>query len=246
MKKILPNKEERLILLIGIPVIILMLALGLTKSIWSPEKDVEIKDVSNVSLLAKEIQVEAGDEISTDITNYLKGDESELKLWNVDLSKVENTKVGEYTAYVRKDKETKKFTVKIVDTKAPEITLSKSTINWLLDGTGTVDTIKAEIGAKAIDLVDGDISSKITGWPDSLPTGAGDITYTLVIKDAAGNESSVTFRVVYSVPSNTQSNTPNWNTNTGTNTNTNTDQNTGGNTETPVEPPVDQEPVEGQ
>lgn len=243
MKKILPNKEERLVLLIGIPIIILMLALGLTKSIWSPDKDVEIKDVSNVSLLAKEIQAEAGDEISTDITNYLKGDESELKLWSVDLSKVENTKVGKYSAYVRKDKEKIKFTVKIVDTKAPVITLNKSSVEWLLDGTGTVDTLKAEIGAKAIDIVDGDVSANIIGWPESLPTGAGDVTYTLVIKDAAGNESSVAIRVVYSTPRNTQSNT-NWNTNTQTNTNTN--QNTGENTETPVEPPVDQEPVEGQ
>lgn len=245
MKKILPNKEERLVLLVGIPIIILMLALGLTRQIWSPDKDVEIKDVSNVSLITKEIQVEAGDEISTDIANYLKGDKNELRLWTVDLSKVENTKVGEYTAYVRNDKEKKKFKVKVVDTKAPELTLDKSTVEWLLDGTGSIDTLKAEIGAKAIDIVDGDVSANITGWPDSLPTGAGDVTYTLVVRDAAGNEATTTFRVVYSVPNNAQSNTG-WNANTQTNTNTNTNQNTGGNTEVPVEPPVEQEPVEGQ
>ncbi len=90
-----------------------------------------------------------------------------------------------YTAEYKGQKVTKTRTVKIVDTKAPEITLVTDPDKFTLPGEAY-----QEEGFTATDNYDGDITDKVQRREED-----GKVTYT--VKDSSGNEATVVREIVY-------------------------------------------------
>ena len=105
---------------------------------------------------------------------------------------IDRTKVGTYeitvTAKYNRAKKTEKFQIKVVDDKAPVITLQTKEGYYTLPGSSY-----QEEGFTAVDNYDGDLTDRVVRTET-----AEKVTYT--VKDAAGNETTVTREIVYSDP----------------------------------------------
>ncbi len=82
----------------------------------------------------------------------------------------------------------------VVDTTAPQLTLTGSSTISLVAGTSTTYT---ELGATAFDAIDGDISSSVvaTGTVDTLMPGTYTVTYR--VSDAHGNAALPVSRTIH-------------------------------------------------
>ena len=76
-----------------------------------------------LEMVSQSITVELGEEVSSDIGDYLKGSPILLGDAVLDTSEVDCSTVGSYTAYVYVNNTTYTYTVKIVDTTGPSLTL---------------------------------------------------------------------------------------------------------------------------
>lgn len=111
------------------------------------------------TLITKEVTVEYGDEISTDLSEYIRGDSDAVKNAVLDISRVDVYKIGTYDASISYKNEEKDFTFKVVDMKAPDIKITKDT--YVIQ-TGT--TINTESVIESID----DVSEYEYGFSDDL------------------------------------------------------------------------------
>lgn len=129
-------------------------------------------DSTDIKINAKAIDNYDGD-ISDKIKQELKGNEVILTV--EDSSKNESTLSKE---------------IKLIDESEPTLTLNGSNSIYV-----ALNGIYKELGAKAIDNCDGDISKNIvkSGSVDTTKSGEYKITYT--VKDKSGNKKSITRKV---------------------------------------------------
>ena len=80
-----------------------------------------IAGCSKVELAQSTVTLELGDELSENVADYLQNpDEKILKGASLDLSAVDETKVGSYNAAVAYDGKNYPFTVEVKDTTSPQ------------------------------------------------------------------------------------------------------------------------------
>ena len=103
-----------------------------------------IAGCSKVELAQSTVTLELGDELSENVADYLQNpDEKILKGASLDLSAVDETKVGSYNAAVAYDGKNYPFTVEVKDTTSPQCK-AKDYI-YMQPGTLTVDDLVTEI-----------------------------------------------------------------------------------------------------
>ena len=103
-----------------------------------------IAGCSKVELAQSTVTLELGDELSENVADYLQNpDEKILKDASLDLSAVDETKVGSYNAAVAYDGKNYPFTVEVKDTTSPQCE-AKDYI-YMQPGTLTVDDLVTEI-----------------------------------------------------------------------------------------------------
>ena len=103
-----------------------------------------IAGCSKVELAQSTVTLELGDELSENVADYLQDpDEKILKGASLDLSVVDETKVGSYNAAVAYDGKNYPFTVEVKDTTSPQCE-AKDYI-YIQPGTLTVDDLVTEI-----------------------------------------------------------------------------------------------------
>ena len=103
-----------------------------------------IAGCSNVELAQSTVTLELGDELSENVADYLQDpDEKILKGASLDLSAVDETKVGSYNAAVAYDGKNYPFTVEVKDTTSPQCE-AKDYI-YMQPGTLIVDDLVTEI-----------------------------------------------------------------------------------------------------
>ncbi len=76
----------------------------------------------------KTVRLELGEALSSEVQDYVNQEITNKKDWKLDISKVKENEVGEYTYTVTYNKTTKKGKIKVADTTAPEFTLQEMTI----------------------------------------------------------------------------------------------------------------------
>ena len=103
-----------------------------------------IAGCSKVELAQSTVTLELGDELSENVADYLQNpDEKILKGASLDLSAVDETKVGSYNAAVAYDGKNYPFTVEVKDTTSPQCE-AKDYI-YMQPGTLTMDDLVTEI-----------------------------------------------------------------------------------------------------
>ena len=103
-----------------------------------------IAGCSKMELAQSSVTLELGDELSENVEDYLQNpDEKILKDASLDLSAVDETKVGSYNAAVAYDGKNYPFTVEVKDTTSPQCE-AKDYI-YMQPGTLTVDDLVTEI-----------------------------------------------------------------------------------------------------
>ena len=103
-----------------------------------------IAGCSKVELAQSTVTLELGDELSENVADYLQDpDEKILKGASLDLSAVDETKVGSYNAAVAYDGKNYSFTVEVKDTTSPQCK-AKDYI-YMQPGTLIVDDLVTEI-----------------------------------------------------------------------------------------------------
>lgn len=103
-----------------------------------------IAGCSKVELAQSTVTLELGDELSENVADYLQNpDEKILKGASLDLSAIDETKVGSYNAAIAYDGKNYPFTVEVKDTTSPQCE-AKDYI-YMQPGTLTVDDLITEI-----------------------------------------------------------------------------------------------------
>lgn len=103
-----------------------------------------IAGCSKVELAQSTVTLELGDELSENVADYLQNpDEKILEAASLDLSAVDETKVGSYNAAIAYDGKNYPFTVEVKDTTSPQCE-AKDYI-YMQPGTLTVDDLVTEI-----------------------------------------------------------------------------------------------------
>lgn len=103
-----------------------------------------IAGCSKVELAQSTVTLELGDELSENVADYLQDpDEKILKGASLDLSAVDETKVGSYNAAIAYDGKNYPFTVEVKDTTSPQCK-AKDYI-YMQPGTLIVDDLVTEI-----------------------------------------------------------------------------------------------------
>ena len=103
-----------------------------------------IAGCSKMELAQSSVTLELGDELSENVADYLQNpDEKILKDASLDLSAVDETKVGSYNAAVAYDGKNYPFTVEVKDTTSPQCE-AKDYI-YMQPGTLTMDDLVTEI-----------------------------------------------------------------------------------------------------
>ena len=103
-----------------------------------------IAGCSKVELAQSTVTLELGDELSENVADYLQNpDEKILKGASLDLSAVDETKVGSYNAAIAYDGKNYPFTVEVKDTTSPQCE-AKDYI-YMQPGTLTMDDLVTEI-----------------------------------------------------------------------------------------------------
>ena len=103
-----------------------------------------IAGCSKVELAQSTVTLEIGDELSENVADYLQNpDEKILKGASLDLSAIDETKVGSYNAAIAYDGKNYPFTVEVKDTTSPQCE-AKDYI-YMQPGTLTMDDLITEI-----------------------------------------------------------------------------------------------------
>lgn len=103
-----------------------------------------IAGCSKVELAQSTVTLELGDELSENVADYLQNpDEKILKGASLDLSAIDETKVGSYNAAIAYDGKNYPFTVEVKDTTSPQCE-AKDYI-YMQPGTLTMDDLVTEI-----------------------------------------------------------------------------------------------------
>lgn len=222
------SKPEKVVLIGGVIVILLIVALGFAKQTFIDKKkkpfeapvaaqgtatdnnknDKKTTGIEGITLKKASFQVEVNGTLDEKVASYVEADKEVLKDIELNFDQVDVTKLGSYTATLSYQDETIDIPIIVKDTKAPVITVSNSQVEFTLEPTSTIEELVTFVNATAEDNYDGVIASdQIKGWPTELSTISQTKTYTLQVKDSSGNVGKKDITVQYIVnetPSNNE------------------------------------------
>ena len=153
------------------------------------------------------VKVELGDKISEKPEDYVKANKKALKKTVLDLSKVDQKKVGKYQAKASCDKKSVTFEVEIVDTTKPKLMLVKTesgsyqaVVGQPLNGTALMESVEDLAGIKTISFSDGQMDGNKESenpveqvalkWDE-----VGEKEVTISVEDNSGNVTKETVKV---------------------------------------------------
>ena len=145
------------------------------------------------TLILKNLKIEVGTELSTDVKDYLRSGEKYAYKYKLYIDNVDTSKVGEYSYKVKYNKNIKTGTINVVDTKKPEV---------LLDDNVTIGT-KEEFNPNIFVLKCTDaslpctVSLKNKKDSEKIKT-PGVYNIDIIISDAAGNTKEETVKLTVS------------------------------------------------
>lgn len=207
MKKLFTfNKEEKVVLITGIIIIVLIIVGGVLKSKFIKEEPYVPKDLSSsevadeFSLKQETFTIQAGEKISKSASKYVTANSDDLKKVKMDLSKVDTTTPGTYKATAKLDKETLSFTVEVVESVNPVFKVAHENFQFIIEASSTMEEVKTYAGVTATDAKGNDITANITGWKETLPAEASTVVYDLSVADADGKKSEQKITVQYLMP----------------------------------------------
>lgn len=195
------KKEEKLVLITTCLVGVVMISTGLYFKTLKPSEPYKsnIKELNEISI-KENIQVNVFDEISKNPADYMEANPSILKNIQLDMSKVDNKKLGTYKILAIYQKNEFEISVKVVDKEAPILKTKHNNFTWTLEKNETVNDIMKYVGLSAEDNYDGVM--KEINWLKELPQNAGKETYPIKVKDKSGNTSEIDIVITYEFPSN--------------------------------------------
>lgn len=221
------SKAEKVVLIGGIIVILLIVALGFAKktlidnkkepfkvpesaetTTTSKKEEPKESDIKGIKLKKSTFVVGLNKKLSEKVSTYVEASDDIMKEIEIDFSHVDMTKAGEYTAKLTYKNDSIDIPIVVKDTTAPVITVANAQVVFTLEPTSTLEELITFVNATAEDDVDGVIASdQITGWPKALSDKNETVTYTLKVKDNSGNEGKKDITVQYIVPT-TENTTP--------------------------------------
>ena len=221
------SKAEKVVLIGGIIVILLIVALGFAKktlidnkkepfkvpesaetTTTSKKEEPKESDIKGIKLKKSTFVVGLNKKLSEKVSTYVEASDDIMKEIEIDFSHVDMTKAGEYTAKLTYKNDSIDIPIVVKDTTAPVITVANAQVVFTLEPTSTLEELITFVNATAEDDVDGVIASdQITGWPKELSDKNETVTYTLKVKDSSGNEGKIDITVQYIVPT-TENTTP--------------------------------------
>ena len=221
------SKAEKVVLIGGIIVILLIVALGFAKktlidnkkepfkvpesaetTTTSKKEEPKESDIKGIKLKKSTFVVGLNKKLSEKVSTYVEASDDIMKEIEIDFSHVDMTKAGEYTAKLTYKNDSIDIPIVVKDTTAPVITVANAQVVFTLEPTSTLEELITFVNATAEDDVDGVIASdQITGWPKELSDKNETVTYTLKVKDSSGNEGKKDITVQYIVPT-TENTTP--------------------------------------
>ena len=153
------------------------------------------------------VKVELGDKLSEKPEDYVKANKTALKKTVLDLSKVDQKKVGKYQAKASYDKKSVTFEVEIVDTTKPKLMLVKTesgsyqaVVGQTLNGTALMEAVEDLAGIKTISFSDGQtdgnkesenpVEQVALKWDE-----VGEKEVTISVEDNSGNVTKETVKV---------------------------------------------------
>lgn len=153
-----------------------------------------------IRLISDEFEVSVGDEISTEIKDYVRMSASAIEQMELDMSEVDTDTIGIYKASITYNDKTESFNIVVTDKTAPVLTLVNDKIYLENSGRIIVDDI--------VESVD-DFSEFTYGFSDSLTksdstkemldilefSGLGDYNCEVIARDEYGNCSVEAFTV---------------------------------------------------
>lgn len=221
------SKAEKVVLIGGIIVILLIVALGFAKktlidnkkepfkvpesaetTTTSKKEEPKESDIKGIKLKKSTFVVGLNKKLSEKVSTYVEASDDIMKEIEIDFSHVDMTKAGEYTVKLTYKNDSIDIPIVVKDTTAPVITVANAQVVFTLEPTSTLEELITFVNATAEDDVDGVIASdQITGWPKELSDKNETVTYTLKVKDSSGNEGKKDITVQYIVPT-TENTTP--------------------------------------
>ena len=196
------SKAEKVVLIGGIIVILLIVALGFAKktlidnkkepfkvpesaetTTTSKKEEPKESDIKGIKLKKSTFVVGLNKKLSEKVSTYVEASDDIMKEIEIDFSHVDMTKAGEYTAKLTYKNDSIDIPIVVKDTTAPVITVANAQVVFTLEPTSTLEELITFVNATAEDDVDGVIASdQITGWPKELSDKNETVTYTLKVK----------------------------------------------------------------
>lgn len=153
-----------------------------------------------INLIKDEFVVNVGDELSTEIGDYVRASQTMLSEMTLDVSEVDVNTMGKYTATVTHGEDSRSFTIEVADIEAPKISLKSEEIYFELQGTLHLEDIVASVK---------DYSDFSYGFSEDMTAADKDKTYVdslffadfgdynaeVIARDKYGNISVSDFRV---------------------------------------------------
>lgn len=194
------SKEEKIILIFTLVFSILLVGGGLFYR--SKVKDETytslIPDVSEVlkEIKVKEnIQLEVKEEMIQEVSYYLEGNEEQLSLIRLDVSGVDNQKLGKYHIQGTYKGQEFEIPVEVVDTKAPVITVEHNNFTFYIENGDTIEDVRNHANVTVSDNYDEGLT--VGEWITEFPTTDGTVIYPLKVTDSSGNEATFDLIVNY-------------------------------------------------
>ena len=148
------------------------------------------------------MEVELGDTLSSELTNYVSGFEPCLWVTNLDSSGVNTNLVGDYTALVKHGFQEFSYDILVRDTTPPELTLNEEN-TYLKKGqiypAGYFVKESSDLGGE-ITITIADISMPNVRRSYAYSDNCGDYELSVYATDLSGNESFYTLDVVVDTP----------------------------------------------
>lgn len=193
------KKEEKLTILITSILIFSMVILVLYKktlvdSMYESQLSNDAKFFQNFEI-NNDIKFEVFEEISDEVTYYLKGNSELLELVELDINEVDNQKTGKYYIKAIYNSEYIQIPVNIIDSIAPEIYVNDNNFVWTLESYETVQDIMNYVNVTVQDNYDKNLTVK--EWIKELPTEPGIVKYPIYVEDSNGNATEYEIVITY-------------------------------------------------
>ena len=156
------------------------------------------KKTSTIRL--KNITIEAGSTLSTDVNDYLKSSNKYSSKYKLYISKVDTNKVGKYTYKIKYNKHVKTGYIKVVDTTKPEVVIDDNIV------ISNEDEIDLNIFVLKCDDFSLPCNVSLKNKTDyNLIKKVGNYNLDIVVSDNAGNKVDKTVNLTVSDSKNIKS-----------------------------------------